>query len=136
MFAFLFTNNSFAQNASSGRESTAVKGKLDATIDGVAFYHTITKCNGANTVFLKFDNKNNYPVKATWREVFTTQMESKKEGFAGQKEFIIPKGVTMPTGCTDNNNKKNVILSSEVDPTYIAEIMDFDLKNIVIAKAK
>ncbi len=63
-------------------------------------------------------------------------MESKKEGFAGQKEFIIPKGVTMPTGCTDNNNKKNVILSSEVDPTYIAKIMDLDLKNIVIAKAK
>ncbi len=53
-------------------------------------------------------------------------MERNKESLAGQKEFIIPKGVTMPTGCMDNNNKKNVILSSQVDPTYVAEILDFD----------
>lgn len=136
LFSFMLANAAFAQNASTSKVSSAIQWKFDTTVDGVAFYHAITKCNGTKAVFLKFDNKNSYPVKATWKEVFTTQIERKKESLAGPKELIISKGVTMPTGCRDNNNKKNVILSSQVDPTYVAEILDFELKNIAVSKIK
>jgi hypothetical protein len=109
---------------------------LDTTVNGVEFYHSIQECNGKQVVLLKFNNKNSASVKVSWKELFTTQVEAKAPGGAGQKELVIPKGVTMPANCTDAVNKKNIILSSEVSPAYVAEIKGFAYKDILVSKTK
>ncbi|MGZ8544238.1 MAG: hypothetical protein ACXWV0_03035 [Flavisolibacter sp.] len=108
--------------------------QLDATIDGVSFYHSIVQCNGSNVVLLKFENKNNYPVKVTWKEVFTTQIETKKEGFSGSKELVLAKGTTLPVACSDAADKKKIIRSSDVSPAYVAEISAFEFSKITVNK--
>ena len=109
---------------------------LDTTVNGVEFYHSIQECNGKQVVLLKFNNKNSMPVKVSWKELFTTQVEAKAAGGAGQKELVIPKGVTVPASCTDAVNKKNIILSSEVSPAYVAQIKGFSYKDILVSKTK
>ena len=109
---------------------------LDTTVNGVEFYHSIQECNGKKAVFLKFNNRNSYQVKVSWKEVFATQQEAKVEGGKGQKEMIIPTGVTVPASCTDNINRKNIVLPSEVSPMYVAEIRGYSFKDIQVTKTK
>ena len=110
---------------------------LDTTVNGVEFYHSIQECNGKKAVFLKFNNRNTYQVKVSWKEVFATQQEAKVEGGKGQKELIIPTGVTVPASCTDNMmSRKNIVLSSEVSPMYVAEIRGYSFKDIQVTKTK
>lgn len=108
--------------------------KLDKTVNNVNCYYKLIECNGLNTVFLKFDNKNKYSVKILWKEVFTTQAENSKEGSQGQKELILPTGITMPLSCTDEANKKNIILASQINPAYVAKIKQFEFKDISVSK--
>ena len=108
--------------------------KLDTTINGVAFYHSISNCNGKNTVFLKFVNNNNYQVKVSWKEVFATQAGQNEEGFRGKKSLVLPVGETSETNCINARIKECVILPSEVAPTYPAEISGFRFKEITISK--
>jgi hypothetical protein len=107
---------------------------LDSKVNGVEFYHSIEECNGKKVVFLKFNNTNAYSVKVTWKEVFTTQAEVGAEGFSGKKELVVTPGITMPASCTDIINKKNIIVSSDISPTYIAEIQKFNYKDINVTK--
>lgn len=130
------TTSLFAQRTSVDDQMPGISWSLDATVKNVKFYHSIVDCNGKKVVFLKFDNKNSYPVDISWKEVFTTQLEEKADGFAGKKQLTLQKGVTMPVNCADNLNKKNIISSSEVSPTYVVEIKKFDYKDIIVSKAK
>jgi hypothetical protein len=129
------TNGLFAQRPPEN-STPRINWSLNATVNNVKFYHAIVDCNGKKMVFLKFDNKNSYPVDVTWKEVFATQLEEKADGYAGKKQLTLQKGVTMPVNCADNLNKKNIISSSEVSPTYVVEIRKFDYKEISVSKAK
>lgn len=108
----------------------------DKTVDNVECYHMITACEGKKVVLLKFNNKNSGAVKVTWKEVFKTQMEQKREGYAGKKQLLIPAGETAASGCADSKNKELLISSSQVAPTYAAEIQSFEYKEIQVTKEK
>jgi hypothetical protein len=105
---------------------------LDASIGNVDFYHAITLCNGEKVVFLKFNNKNSYPVKANWKEVFKIKSGESKDGFNGKKELILAPGITTPNDCSDKANKKSIILPSEIDPALVTEILDFNFKEVTV----
>jgi hypothetical protein len=105
---------------------------LDKTVGNVDFYHIITVCNGKKTVFLKFNNKNSYSVKVTWKEVFKTRSEERKDGYIGKKELVLSSGTTTPNDCTDAANKKSILLPSEIDPMSVSEILDFSFKEITV----
>ena len=105
---------------------------LDKTIGTVDFYHSITVCNGKKVVFLKFNNKNSYSVKITWKEIFKIQTGEIKDGFMGKKELVLSSGITTPNDCTDVVNKKSIVLPSEIDPVFVAEILDFSFKDITV----
>ena len=105
---------------------------LDKTIGNVDFYHSITVCNGKKVVFLKFNNKNSYSVKITWKEIFKIQTGEIKDGFMGKKELVLSSGITTPNDCTDVVNKKSIVLPSEIDPVFVAEILDFSFKDITV----
>lgn len=108
--------------------------KLDKTVNNVNCYYKLTECNGMDVVFLKFDNKNKYGVKISWKEVFTTQSENSKEGSQGRKELVLQSGITMPSGCTDGANKKNITLASQINPAYVAKIQKFEFKDITVSQ--
>ena len=114
-------------------QSTPIQWHLDATVQGVQFYHALTSCNGNNVVLLKFNNSNNYSVKLSWKEVFTTQF-GKKDGAAGQREMVIPTGVSVPSGCTDQQNRRNIILPGDVNPAFMADISAFEFSGISVNK--
>ncbi len=106
---------------------------LDKSVGNVDFYHAITVCNGKKAVFLKFNNKNNYRVKVTWKEVFKIPPGEKKDGYSGKKELVLAPGITSPKDCADVANKKNIILPGEIDPLSVNEILDFSFKEITVS---
>lgn len=136
LFVFLFPSYLMAQTNSPNKKTATINWQLNATVDGVEFFHAITECSGSNVVLLKFNNKNDHPVKISWKEKFTTQLDVNKEGAAGQKELVIAKGVTMPAGCDDNTRKKNVITGFDVQPHYVARISSFEFVEISVVKSK
>ena len=103
---------------------------FDKTVQNVDLYHMITACEGRKVVFLKFNNRNAYKVKISWKELFVTQMEKAREGFRGMKQLVLPPGETAQSDCTDVKNKECIIVSSQVSPAYPAEILQFEFKNI------
>ena len=105
---------------------------FDKTVQNVDLYHMITECEGKKVVFLKFNNRNLYKVKISWKEVFVTQMEKAREGFRGMKQLVLPPGETAQSDCTDVKNKECIIISSQVSPAYPAEILKFEFKDINI----
>lgn len=129
LFGLLPANTLFAQSSSPDQNWI-----YDKTVDGVHFSHSIADCSGKKVVFLKFENKNIYQVEVSWKEVFETQVDAATEGFSGSKTMTIPSGITMPAGCADAANKKNIILPSEVSPLYVAVIKKFDFKDIHVTK--
>jgi hypothetical protein len=143
LFVFVFiTTSSFqlqnylaVQSNSPGKQNFDVDWQLDATVSGVQFYHSITGCNGKKVVFLKFVNTNNYQVKIAWKEVFATQADQKVEGFLGQKKLLLSPGETSETDCENARRKECLILPSQVSPTYNADILKFDYKEITVSKS-
>ena len=138
----LFTTSSFqSQNYSAFQINSSIKEKvdvdwqLDATVSGVQFYHSLTRCNGIKVVFLKFVNTNTYQVKIAWKEVFATQADPKIEGYMGQKKLLLPPGETSETNCENSSHKECLILPSQVTPTYNADILKFEYKEIIVSKA-
>ena len=138
----LFTASSFqlqnylaVQSNSPAKQNFDVDWQLDATVSGVQFYHSITGCNGKKVVFLKFVNTNTYQVKIAWKEVFATQADPKIEGYMGQKKLLLPPGETSETDCANSRHKECLILPSQVTPTYNADILKFEYKEITVSKA-
>ncbi|MEO6584082.1 MAG: hypothetical protein ABIO05_07145 [Ferruginibacter sp.] len=109
---------------------------LDKTVSNVVFYHMVKVCKGENVVFLKFNNKNTSPVKISWAEVFSTQLETDRPGALGQKSLVIPSGVSSYSDCSGSSHKEFITLSTDVSPAYIAVISKFDFKNITVEKVK
>lgn len=103
------------------------------TVDNVDFYHMLTNCNGKSVVLLKFNNKNDYKVKVSWKEVFTTQLEKSVEGFNGIKQLFIGTGETMCSGCKDDKIKELLILPEQVTPSYGVSILGFAFKDVTVS---
>ncbi len=99
---------------------------LDTVIQNVSFYHQLVSCNGKTAVLLKFENNTGASVKVSWKEGFETlQTTGVIDGFYGVKELVISTGITEPSSCSDNDNKKCIITAFDVDPTFIASITSF-----------
>ncbi len=109
---------------------------LDKTVSQVDFYYTFKECDGQKTVFLKFNNNNSFPVKISWTEVFSTQLEKGKQGAAGQKSIVIPPGISSYSDCSNNSHKEYVTSPSQVSPTYVAVISKFEYRNVTVEKIK
>lgn len=108
---------------------------LDTEINGVEFYHSIGECNGKKVVFLKFNNKNNYKVTVSWKELFVTkQIRDKTAGFRGKKEMVLSVGETFASDCATNENEKLLILPIDVSPAYEAEIEKFEFNDISVTR--
>jgi len=124
-----------AQKNVPAQQTDEVKWQLDATVDGVQFYHAMGNCNNSNVVYLKMNNTNKYTVNISWKEVFTTQWAKDKEGFAGTKTLLVKPGEIAEKNCAHPAIKQLLTLGGEVDPTYIADISKFDFKGIIVTKA-
>ena len=81
-------------------------------------------------VFLKMNNKNQYSVDVSWKEVFETQLAKDKEGSGGAKKIILPKGETLESDCAHPAQPVLLTRSSQVDPTYVVTISKFNYKDI------
>lgn len=113
---------------------SVIQWQLDKTVGGVEFYFAISTCNKENVVFLKMNNKNNYPVEVSWKEVFQTQLEKNKEGFAGTKKITISPGETFESDCNTIQQPLLIVLAGQISPTYIATISGFSFKDISVTK--
>ena len=105
---------------------------LDKTVNHVDCYYLLTECGGKKVVLLKFNNKNTYKVKVTWKEVFDTQLQKGVAGFRGKKQLLIAPGETFASGCADSKNKELLVLPADVIPTYAAEIVAFEFNDIQV----
>ena len=106
---------------------------LDTIVNKVAFYHKIVLCGDKSAVLLKFDNQNLTDVTVSWNEsVKTKQMPSSIIGFKGVKTVNLKTGSTSPNSCEDQNYVNLIIGSHDVDPTFIADIIDFKFIGITI----
>ncbi len=100
---------------------------------GVEFYYAIGTCENTKSVFLKFVNKNNYPVKATWNELFQTkQVPELKAGFEGTKKMVLQVGETFPIDCNDPKKGSLILSALRAIPTYNADIEKFAFSDISI----
>ena len=106
---------------------------LHSEVSSVKIYYQISACEGRNVVYLKFDNNNKRAVRITWKEVFSTkQVPEEKEGYLGEKELTLAPGITAQNNCQQIQFKQCVILPHQVQSTYIADIIKFDLKDISV----
>jgi hypothetical protein len=121
-----------SQRTTNAVASPAPEWVLFATVSNVDFYYQITDCSGKNVVLLKFNNRNASKVKVSWKEVFTTQFEKDKSGLAGTKQLLVATGETFEAACSDVKIKELVILPSQVNPAYSADIKKFSFKDIVV----
>ncbi|MFT3705755.1 MAG: hypothetical protein QM802_25525 [Agriterribacter sp.] len=117
-------------------QNTALNWQLDKTVAGVDFFYAISSCNGDNVVFLKMNNKNQYSVEVSWKEVFQTQLAKDKEGLAGAKKIVLAKGETLESDCDHPTQPSLLIHSSQVDPTYVVTISKFNYKDVSVNKVK
>ena len=109
---------------------------LDSTVSKVNFYHMVTTCDGKNTVFLKFENKNKFDVKVTWKEKFLTQQLGFVDGFEGEKQLEIKSEETlMPSSCNDSK-KQFIVFPQQVSPAYMAIVLDFGFKEIIVTELR
>ncbi|NTS42361.1 hypothetical protein HRG84_15780 [Flavisolibacter sp. BT320] len=115
--------------------SVAIDWQLDATVNGVEFYHAITECGGRKIVFLKVNNKNAYKVNVSWKEVFTTVEGKEVAGAEAQKTLQLPTGEAFETSCETMTRKELVILPERVTPTYVVKIAKFNYKDIAVSRA-
>lgn len=108
---------------------------LDKTVNNVDFYYQISKCNDDVVVFLKFDNRNRFNVKITWKEMFTTQ-GGEQSRYWGAKDLVLRPGVLAQTDCATVVNSKCLILPADVHPAYYAKIAAFEFKDVTAKQSR
>jgi hypothetical protein len=111
-----------------------IRWNLDTVVQGVVFYHSITPCNGSNVVMLRFENRNQYPVRISWNENFLTKSEGRIAGAAGRKELTLSRGESTPSGCADTKHAGQIIRPGEIHPAMIVQILGFEFKDIIVNK--
>lgn len=114
---------------------SATEWKLDTTVGNVDLYYKIDACKGTNAVFLKFNNRNNYTVNISWKDLFVTQqVATKSAGVNGEKQLILTPGETVAEDCEDTKNKECILFAEKEIPAYKATITAFEFENIHVNK--
>lgn len=72
---------------------------LDTTVNGVACYYKIIKCDDVDCVVLAFNNQNAAPVAISWQEKFVID-STVMNGPMSIKTAILPPGITLQNSCT------------------------------------
>ena len=124
---FSFTVSAKSRSINNSNEDGWV---LDTIVNKVAFYHKIVLCGDYNVVLLKFDNQNQNNVSISWKENFKTKLMSNVDGFYGSKTLNLKTGLTSLSDCSDESNKLLKITFNDVDPAFVAEILDFNFIDI------
>ena len=104
---------------------------LDTIVNKVAFYHKIVLCGDKNAVLLKFDNQNQFVVTVSWKESLKTkQIPNFIDGYKGLKTLSLKSGLNNLSGCLDESNSSLIIKFNDVNPTFVADILNFNFKEI------
>lgn len=107
---------------------------LDARDQKVEFYHSLIDCNGKAVVFLKFNNKNNYPVHISWRDVLVVNSSRTRQGLNTKKELLLAPGITTPSDCSDAINKLLILLPPQIAPLAVRQMVDYSFKEVKVSK--
>lgn len=108
---------------------------LDSTVENVDLMYQLVDCDGAKAVLLKFNNKNAFEVKVTWKQVIATEeMPNNTQESVQSYELSLPSGVSAPDGCKDDENTSLIITPFEVDPTHMVLIQDFGFSSIIVER--
>ena len=102
------------------------------TVNNVDFYHQIVTCGNKKAVLLRFENKNNFNVEVSWKELITIEEQFTSDSKLETKTLIINPGITEPSSCSDNSKSLLIILATEVNPTFGASINGFNFEDIKI----
>jgi hypothetical protein len=134
LLTLLLTISSTCLHAQKKSISPNTNWTLDARINGVTFYHVISTCEGKNVVFLRMINANKFNVEISWKEVFSTQHERELNGYLGEKKLVLQAGEFAETSCSNQKEKKLLVLPEQVNPTYVVQISKFDFKEIRVSR--
>lgn len=108
---------------------------LKKSTGNVSLYYKIGECNGSDVIFLKFDNKNNYNVRITWKESITDKANGAQiDNYKGQKELVLVPGVTQQDGCAGLNVEECVIRMTEVTPVRVVDPQELEFKDVKVSK--
>lgn len=137
---FSFTSKRHVQPPQSTYLSTLQSTEIDAwifdkTVNNVEFYHMIIECGGKNVVLLKFNNKNGYKVKVSWKQGFDTQLEKHTKG-TEHKHFVLSKGEMVQGSCGSAKFREGFISPEQITPTYIADIQNFEYIDIKVTRVQ
>jgi hypothetical protein len=106
---------------------------LDTTLNNVVFYHKLVSCGDKKAVLLKFENRNNFNVEISWKEIIGSKQEpNPNDEFSTTNTLIIQLGITQPIDCSDTTNAALVVLPVEVSPMFIADIESFSFSSITV----
>lgn len=116
-------------------QSDAITWQLNATVSGVAFYHTVADCNGKKIVLLKLHNTNLYQVDASW-DSFFTQISPRSGSRADlSKKIILQPGEFVANSCENNMHKDLRVDPAEADPTHAVDAVSFAFKHISVSRS-
>lgn len=139
LFYFFFLSslfiipNGYALTNFKGVYSIRDQWVFHSEVSGVKIYYQISSCENQSVVYLKFDNTNKRPVRIAWKEIFTTkQISEEQEGYLGQKQLTLSPGITSQSDCSPIKVKECVTLAQQALPTYKADILKFNLKDISV----
>ena len=106
---------------------------LDTTVNNVIFYYKLVSCGDKKAVLLKFENKNNFDVEVSWKQIVgSKQIPNSNDELASNNTLVIKPGTTEPNDCSDTENAMLVVLPIEVSPMFIADIETFNFSSIQI----
>lgn len=106
--------------------------KLNASINNVDFYYSISVCNGKQVVFLRFVNKNTKAATITFKEALKTSAGTEEASIEGKKKIVIQPGETFAQSCSENNCNDCMLLPERAVPTHKINVQDFVFKEIKI----
>jgi len=110
-------------------------GWILATSSGnVDFYYKMAECNGEKVVFLKFDNKNNYTVKVSWKEAVMDKVFNKvTNAYYGQKEINLAPGVTGNDNCSSSGCAECMVGLTNFAATHAVDAQNFQFREITVS---
>jgi hypothetical protein len=106
-----------------------------ANSSNVEVYYQLAPCNGSETLFVRFVNRNDAPVTVRWKERFDTQLETNVSGREESKELLLPVGETSVTDCEQAAPPACRIAVSQLVPHYRATIKGFRVTDVVVKKS-
>jgi hypothetical protein len=104
------------------------------TVSDVDVLYQLSTCDGVDVIFVRFVNRNPYPVRITWKEVFDTQMEKNIVGKGLEKSLLLPVGETVNTDCNQDQVPACKISAKQIAPHYRASLQGYRLTELSVTK--